>query len=392
MTDTPRSRVIADAWRELGDGVRSLSNAAGLPLARTIKLVLDPLVIRPAQRPRLGHALLTDEQAAELRQRITAAADDLVATGGWFALMKKRRRERGITAGSPQDLYFQKAFELARTEGLARDDAQAVVDAALDDVHDSDRVTAADLREYLTTPAVADRVRQQIDDAWEGAMTGDEGETVSAAVVDALASGRGFDEFDDAVSALRGSASGAALRSAGEARAAGLSDLDVPNRPEVGATASKSALPAPFDRSLLERLFQQVSGLDISGTTGLSELVASEAHRSAQPWQLADEPGRVVMASALAATAGAGAAAVRLDERWRREAFVRHALRTPGATDPRAGAREAMIRRLWARLQGRELRQMPVDAAEAWDVIDGATRSVILDRRDAAKAQMGRAA
>ncbi|MGO2669091.1 MAG: hypothetical protein ACTH9L_09665, partial [Microbacterium gubbeenense] len=263
MTDTPRARVIADAWRELGDGVRSLSNAAGLPLARTIKLVLDPLVIRPAQHPHLGHALLTDEQAAELRQRITAAADDLVATAGWFALMK-RRRERGITAGSPQDLYFQKAFELARTEGPARDDAQAVVDAALDDVHDSGRVTAADLREYLTTPAVADRVRQQIDDAWEGAMTGDEGETVSAAVVDALASGRGFDEFDDAVSALRGSASGAALRSAGEARAAGLSDLDVPNRPEVGATASKSALPAPFDRSLLERLFQQVSGLDIS--------------------------------------------------------------------------------------------------------------------------------
>lgn len=383
--------MIADAWRELGDGVRSLSNAAGLPLARTIKLVLDPLVIRPAQRPRLGHALLTDEQAAELRLRITAAADDLVATGGWFALMKKRRRERGITAGSPQDLYFQKAFELARTEGLARDDAQAVVDAALDDVHDSDRVTAADLREYVTMPAVADRVRQQIDDAWGRAMT-EEGEAMTAAVVDALANGRGFDEFDDAVSALRGSASGAALRSAGEARAAGLSDLDVPVRPEVGATASKSALPAPFDRSLLERLFQQVSGLDISGTTGLSELVASEARRSAQPWQLADEPGRVVMACALVATAGPGAAAIRLDERWRREAFVRHALRTPGATDPRAGAREAMIRRLWARLQGRELRQMPVDAAEAWDVIDGATRSVILDRRDAAKAQMGRAA
>ena len=383
--------MIADAWRELGDGVRSLSNAAGLPLARTIKLVLDPLVIRPAQRPRLGHALLTDEQAAELRLRITAAADDLVATGGWFALMKKRRRERGITAGSPQDLYFQKAFELARTEGLARDDAQAVVDAALYYVNDSERVTAADLREYVTMPAVADRVRQQIDDAWGRAMT-EEGEAMTAAVVDALANGRGFDEFDDAVSALRGSASGAALRSAGEARAAGLSDLDVPVRPEVGATASKSALPAPFDRSLLERLFQQVSGLDSAGTPGLSELGAREARRAAPPGQLAEEPGRVVMACALVATAGPGAAAIRLDERWRREAFVRHALRTPGATDPRAGAREAMIRRLWARLQGRELRQMPVDAAEAWDVIDGATRSVILDRRDAAKAQMGRAA
>lgn len=384
--------MIADAWHELGNGVRPLSNAAGLPLARTVKLVLDPLVVRPAQHPHLGHALLSDEQAAELRQKIGAAADDLAAAAGWFSLMKTRRRERGITAGSPQDLYFQKAFELARTEGPACGEPLTVIDAALDDVHDSGRVTAVDLREYLTMPAVADRVRRQIDDAWEGAMTSEEGEAMSAVVVDALASGDGFDEFDDAVTAQRGSASGAALRAAGEARAAGLSDLEAPTPPDVGAGASKSALPAPFDRSLLERLFQQVSGLDITGTTGLAELVGDEAHRSAQPWQLGEEPCRVVMASALAATSGPGAASAWLEDRWRREAFVRHALRTPGVTDPRDGAREAMIRRLWARLHGRELRRNPVGAADAWDLIDGATRSVILDRRDAAKAQMGRAA
>jgi hypothetical protein len=58
--------------------------------------------------------------------------------------------------------------------------------------------------------------------------------------------------------------------------------------------------------------------------------------------------------------------------------------------DAREGAREAVMRRLWARLQGRELRRIPADATDAWDLIDGATRSVILDRRDAAKTRMGR--
>lgn len=386
--------MIADAWNELGDGVRPLSNAAGLPLARTVKLVLDPLVVRPAQRPHLGHALLTADQAVELRERIIAAADDLAATATWFTLLKRRRRERGITAGSPQDLYFQKAYELARTEQAASGDVSGVLDAALDEVHDSGRVTAADLREYLTMPAIAERVHRQIDDAWEGAVTGEEVELAvpTASVVDELADGGGFDAFDELVAAQAGSASGSALAARGAARAVGMSAHDVPVRPEVGETAAKAALPAPFDRSLLERLFQQVSSLGITGTSGLADLVESEARRSARPWQLAEEPGRTVMASAEAATGGEGRAAARLEDRWRREAFVRHALRTPGAADPRRGAREAVLRRLWARLQGRELRRAPVDATEAWDLIDGATRSVILDRRDAAKAQMGRSA
>lgn len=386
--------MIADAWRELGDGVKPLSNAAGLPLARTVKLVLDPLIVRPAQHPHLGHALLTAEQAVELRERIIGATGDLGATAGWFILLKRRRRERGITSGNPQDLYFQKAYELARTEGTAGHNVQRVLDAALDEVHHSGRVTAADLREYVTMPAVAERARQQIDDAWESTVTGEtpEPEPFATAVVDELADGVGFEAFDELVSAWAGSASGRALVVRGAARDAGMSEREVPVRPEVGETAAKSGLPAPFDRSLLERLFQQVSSLGISGTSAIADLVGSEARRSAQPWQLGEEPCRVVMASAAAAVGGEGAAAARLDDRWRREAFVRYALRTPGTTDPRGGAREAVLRRLWARLQGRELRRMHVDATEAWDLIDGATRSVILDRRDAAKAQMGRAA
>lgn len=387
MTHTPRTTVIAETWLELGDGVRPLSNAAGLPLARTTKLILDPLVIRPAQRPHLGHALLTEDAAGELRERIRAAGGDLASTAAWFTMMKTRRRARGITSGSPQDLYFQKAYELAKTAG---EPAEAAADAALDAVHDSGRVTAAELREFLASTAVA--VSAAIDEAWaterrEPGPLGDLAPPDLAPLADDLAAG-GFDDFDGVVAAGEGSASGRALAAPGAARRAGMTAREVPEPPAVGEEASKSRLPDPFDRSILERLFQQVSSLGIEGTRALAALVDEEARRSARPWQLAAEESRVVMAAGLAALAGGSAGAI-LDGRWQREAFVRRALRE--GVDARSGAREAVLRRLWARLQGRELRRLPVDASEAWDLIDGATRSVILDRRDAAKARMGRA-
>ncbi|WP_345494733.1 hypothetical protein [Nocardia callitridis] len=46
----PRAMVLDAAWREL-DGVAPLSSATGGPLRRTVKLMLDPLVIRPVAHP-----------------------------------------------------------------------------------------------------------------------------------------------------------------------------------------------------------------------------------------------------------------------------------------------------------------------------------------------------
>lgn len=374
--------VIADTWLELGSGVRPLSNAAGLPLARTVKLVLDPLVIRPAQRPHLGHALLGDDAAGELRDRIREAGADLASTAAWFTMLKTRRRARKITSGSPQDLYFQKAYELAKTAG---EPSEAAADAALDEVHDPGRVSAADLREFLA--ASADRVRGVIDEAWS-VVTIAGADPDLAALADDLADG-GFDAFDDALERGDGSAAGRALAAPGAARSAGMTAREVPEPPAVGEQASKAKLPDPFDRSILERLFQQVSSLEIRGTQALVALVDDEARRTADPWELAAEESRLVMAAGRAAQGGDGSAGRILDARWQREAFVRHAHRM--GIDAREGAREAVMRRLWARLQGRELRRTPADATDAWDLIDGATRSVILDRRDAAKARMGRA-
>ena len=44
--------------------------------------------------------------------------------------------------------------------------------------------------------------------------------------------------------------------------------------------------------------------------------------------------------------------------------------------------RRAYLRRLWARLHGRELRGEATAASGVWDLLDGVLRSVVMDQRD----------
>jgi len=389
-----RAQVLAEVWRELGDGVAPLSNALGLPLARTVKLIVDPLVVRPVLHPHLGRALLDADAAAELHDLLLEARDDLVATAAWFVLMKGERRARGITAGNPQDLYFQRAYELALRHGPPGDGAAPLAAKEVGDVHDDGRVTTADLRAYLTTADVAESLRQAIAAAWaetaaaheQALARGPDAERV-AALLDACATD-GRTELADLVAAGDGTAAGVALTAPGTARSAGMTAHETVSPPEVGARASKSDLPAPFDRSILERLFGAVTTLELDGAEELAHVVEAEARRSAEPWQLADEAGRAVLTAGAAAARldGTTDAARRLEGRWRRESFVRQALRLPDGSGPTDGAREAFLRRLWVRLQGRELRGTPLAAHGVWDLLDGVMRSTILDRRDRVKA------
>ena len=59
----PRRSVIEAAWRAIGPGVEVLSSDDGGPLTRTVKRIIDPLVLRlrsnpavfgPGGRPRHG--------------------------------------------------------------------------------------------------------------------------------------------------------------------------------------------------------------------------------------------------------------------------------------------------------------------------------------------------
>ncbi|MGO2110192.1 MAG: hypothetical protein ACTH31_01100 [Pseudoclavibacter sp.] len=554
-----RQGVIADAWRELGDGVAALSNGSGRPLARTVKLVLDPLVIRPVQRPHLASGALDDAAAAELRSSILTAVADLEATAAWFAVLKRVRRGLGITEGNPQDLYFQRCFELARTEGApGASDADAVGAIAretLADVHGQrDASLLARVRAVLAdTEAVAD-LEHVLDDAWVGAGTvsravsiagvptgvpagprtgvpaeartgvpagartgvpagprsrsadGPGGATRSvgirsvatrAAATSPAASSPAADQpvpapdgvhasarVDavwralDACASARMSATGApmgarpgsaspaspadltvllaeldaaaagshaaaAFQRPGVARSLGLTTRDVLERPELGASASKRALPRPFDRSLLQRLFAVLtSGVPIDDDADPRDVLGAEAHRASAPWQVADERSRVILLLGLEASTSLGgdagpragdqpepgdqpeaggardgsdarevgraseSIAHRASEtmahrmlraRWQREAYVRRVSRLPGDASgvparlrhDVVAIRQGYLRRLWARVHGREVRG---DASEhdVWDTLDGALRSVIMDHRQRLKVAIAR--
>jgi hypothetical protein len=188
------------------------------------------------------------------------------------------------------------------------------------------------------------------------------------------------------------------------ASAHGLTDLDRPARPVLGASASKLNLPKPFDRSILERLFAPLTNTFLrSGLPDVPTLVRQEITRSAGPWQLADEVSRVVMVLGREASAGlaerppATGAAARLRSRWEREAYVHRVMRMPSAVPPEIradvrGVPAAYLRRLWVRVHGRELRQDTVTAEQVWDVLDGVLRSVILDQRDRLRSALEREA
>src|SRR5690606_37928059 len=146
----------------------ALSGPHGGPLRRTVKLILDPLVIRPMQYPACAGAVLTDDGATLLAARVHAAADRLRATAAWFTLLKQVRRALRITEGNAQDLYFQRCFESAVTRGHpdpVRDRPRA--EATLREIHEysGGRTTQA-LKEHLAEPATAARLGALIETAW----------------------------------------------------------------------------------------------------------------------------------------------------------------------------------------------------------------------------------
>ncbi|WP_154814908.1 hypothetical protein [Actinophytocola xinjiangensis] len=397
----PRAALLARAWSLLGDGVAPLTNAAGRPLARTVKLILDPLVLRPVLNPGFAAGAVSGAHADDLVATITAAGPALRATAEWYLLVKRARRRAGITEGHPQDLYFQRCFELATTHGRPGADAERVAADVVEEVHaGASRLTAEDLRRYLTDPANAGELDRLLRAARHPVPDPARDPGPDPGVAAFLVSGdtAGFPAL---VAANAGSRGAAELAGPGVARGYGLSDRTVPVPPELGDRASKRDLPRPLDRSVLERLFTTVTGSD---PAGLPALVRREIDRTGRAWQLGEEASRVTMVLGRDASAGlehepTSGAQRRLRSRWDREAYVHRVLRLPdpaAAGVPEAlradilGVRRAYLRRLWVRLHGREVRGGEVTADALWDLLDGVLRSVILDQRDRLRAALER--
>ncbi|SOD63364.1 hypothetical protein SAMN06297387_11096 [Streptomyces zhaozhouensis] len=408
----PRALLIAEVWAELGSELAPLSNGLGQPLARTVKLLLDPLVLRPVLNPRFAAGQVRGEDAEELRATLRAAGPRLAATAAWFTRLKRARRTLRISEGNPQDLYFQRCFELAGTLGPPGADAERVACEVVAEIRESaGELTVAALRRHITDPARAAELRARLAHAWAsrapvGQPPPDQAALTAAldGVLDRVAGGVDRAALDGLVAGRAGAADAVSLLPPGAALACGLTLRERIEPPALGESASKRNLPPPFDRSVFERLFAGfTSAFHRESMPGLSELVLQEVRRSAEPWQLAREETRVTMAlgrrasAALAPGGEAGSdAGARLAARWRREPFVHRALRLPRAEGGGPGesvgrVREAYLRRLWVRVHGRELREEPVAAEDLWDLLDGVLRSVIMDQRDRLRAELDRA-
>ena len=425
--------VLDEVWRGL-EGVEALSGPQGGPLRRTVKSILDPLVIRPVQYPSCGGAVLTADGATLLAARVYAHADALRATAAWFTLLKQVRRRLRITEGTAQDLYFQRCFELAATRGHPdpnRDRARA--EAVLREIHGftAGRTTQA-LKDHLTDPARVALLDELLSTAWGRRPappavpvehTGALRKLLEHAVatrteIDTRAGRRLLGEL---VAKTAGTHTGIEMWRRGAAGAVaeryhahglGLTAHAAPGRPEVGAAAATATLGLPFDRTVHERVFTvlQVS-TERAELPPIPDLVTTEIARSCAPWALLGESLRVTAAAGVELALGlapitpagprpeeAGSAESvahqLVNSRWQREAYVLQARRlaihpVPGDRDPLALIAAELrtpwrpyLRRLWVRLHGRDVREMPVtEPDELWDLLDGVARSVVLDHR-----------
>ncbi|GAA3900908.1 hypothetical protein GCM10023084_61700 [Streptomyces lacrimifluminis] len=422
----PRVLVIDHAWRGLGPGLEPLSGPGGAPLTRTVKLIVLPLIARPALRPELAADFLAPAEAALLTGLIQESAALLTATAQWFTLLKKARRTLGVVAGNPQDLYFQRCFELATEHGTPRAGADMIARALVEEVaHAPGGRTVDALKDHLADAARRSRLDAELADAWASRPPPADAAAATAALARAaeLLDACGVPgpahtspSYSGMIEAGNGELFGRALWAHasgvwgrdGLPTHLGLTGRQTPPRPEVGRGASTATLPAPLDRTLFERLFTVLqSSAHREELAPVAELVARETGRSCAPLGLYDESLRVavVLGGRLAAgldplgtgegTPGRTAAHRAVNSRWRREASVLRARRLTVSPhpDPDGGVLDALaqdlrtpwaayMRRLWVRLHGRDVRDAPLeDLASAWAVLDGVARSVMMDHR-----------
>ena len=418
--------VIDGAWRGLAPGwaLDSLSGPGGAPLTRTIKLIVLPLIVRPALRPELAADFLDAPAAARLDGLIRESGAVLEATAQWFTLLKRTRRALGIVAGNPQDLYFQRCFELATEHGAPAAGAETVARDVLEDVVAvTGGRTVQTLKEHLSDAARRSRLDQELRVAWERRelLPDTVTDTVPAVqlatdVLEACGAAADTTAFESLVAGGHGTLLGRALweHPAGVwgrddvPAHLGLTAQQVPSRPEVGRGASTATLPPPFDRTLFERLFTVLqASAHREELPAVPELVRREVGRSCAPFGLYDESLRA--AAVLGALLSVGldpfgnrssgpesTAAHRIvNSRWQREASVLRARRLTVSPrpDPDGSVLNALaddlrtpwaayMRRLWVRLHGRDVRDAPLpDAASVWTVLQGVARSVLMDHR-----------
>ncbi|MFJ6097933.1 hypothetical protein [Williamsia muralis] len=418
----PRRAVIDEAWRRLGSGVEVLSGSDGGPLRRTVKRILDPLVLRLRVNPQFSAAILAPDVARDLHDVIIAHGDQLLCTAQWFEVLKKSRRRLRITTGNAQELYFPISYELAVTHGAPTGDVEAVADAVLRDVHsDRDRTATAALDKHLAASQTISTLTRQLERSWRdvrpgGAITG---------------------PFLSGLSTVLAETGDHRARAARQRVWTALVADDTPFNLGAGARVDPAALPwrlvdlgltstepqrcphlterfsgeRPLDRAVVDRVRATLRrALDREELPDIPLLCAEEVDRACSPWGLLAEDIQATLVAGIEVavelmpldekhSARYGLAAL-IQARLRKEAYVLHARRCLAAgapvhprqqrvVDDLRAFRRPYLGRLWARLHGRDVWQESCDDVEdIRSLLDGVARSASLDQRQRIKAML----
>lgn len=421
----PRRAVIDQAWRAIGPGVEVLSGIDGGPLRRTVKRILDPLVLRLRSNPQFSAPMLTADAAAAMVEVMIDHAPQLRCTAVWFDLLKAQRRHLRITTGNAQELYFPVCFELAVTKGAPPKEYDEAAQAAQFELHrihtDRDRTATEVLNRYVDDQDVIDALTRQLERSWRDVRPSD---TIAGPFLAGLstvlgsADGHGARAARQRVwSALVADATPYNLGARARTPSGGLPWSIV----DLGLSATEPQAPPsvwggaegarPLDRSVVDRLRATLRrGLDRDELPDIPALCAEEVDRACAPWGLLSEDKQAALiagmeiAGELTPLNERGSTRYELGHtiaaRLRKEAYVLHARRYLADGEPlhprqrqvvddlRAFARP-YLSRLWARLHGRDVWQEScADVDDVRALLEGVARSVSLDHRQRIKSML----
>jgi hypothetical protein len=418
----PRRAVIDRAWRAIGPGVEVLSGDDGGPLRRTVKRIIDPLVLRLRANTQYSAPFVDADTAVAMSDVIVGQGAQLRAAAAWFELLKRERRRLRITTGNAQELYFPVCFELAVTKGAPAQQDDGSAEAVLLDIHDGrDRTGIEVLNRYVADPAVVAGLTDQLGHSWSDVQAGPE---ITGPFLAGLTTVLGPAEGHSAAAArqrvwaaliadatpynLGAKAHTAAAELPWSITDLGLSSVE-PQRPPavVGGPDGEG----PLNRSVVDRVRATLRrAMDRDELPDIPLLCAEEVDRSCAPWGLLAEDKQATLIAGVetgACLAPLTESAVtryqlagQIQARLRKEAYVLHARRylaDGGPMHPRqqqviddlAAFARPYLSRLWARLHGRDVWQEPCDEVDdVRALLEGVARSVSLDHRQRIKAML----
>jgi len=418
----PRRAVIDRAWRAIGPGVEVLSGDDGGPLRRTVKRIIDPLVLRLRANTQYSAPFVDAETAVAMSDVIVGQGAQLRAAAAWFELLKRERRRLRITAGNAQELYFPVCFELAVTKGAPAQQDEGSAEAVLLEIHaDRDRTGIEVLNHYVADTQVVAGLTDQLGKSWSDVRAGPEimgpflaGLTTVLGPADGHSAAAARQRVWSALIAdatpynLGAKAHSVAAELPWSITELGLSSVE-PQRPPAVVGGSDS--DRPLNRSVVDRVRGTLRRvMDRDELPDIPLLCAEEVDRSCAPWGLLAEDRQATLVAGIEIAVDLAPLtesavtryelAGQIQARLRKEAYVLHARRylaDGGTVHPRqqqviddlAAFARPYLSRLWARLHGRDVWQEPCDDVDdVRALLEGVARSVSLDHRQRIKAML----